>query len=1336
MILYLLWLLSDCLTAQKIFTTRYTMDNGLSANRIYNIIQDSTGFMWIGTDDGLNRFDGIRFKNYRLSHYVDATTSNSVRKMLIDRRGKMWIGLDNGLLIYHTESDTFEPFRAVTDAGESIDSYITDLLEDRDGEIWIATYGQGIFRYSPHEKTKLKVYRAEGNGNGLPENIVLTICEDSRGQIWFGTYSKGLCRYDKTTGRATVYKNDRTRGSLSDNSIQKIFEDSHGNLWIGTFQHGMDLFDPATGSFHNYNDDTAGKWLYHIHDIAEYAPGKLLIASDNGANFFLTEEKKAVRADDPALKFRFSSNKFIYCLYIDKEESLWLGSYFSGIEFFSAFQNNFGYFSCAAGKQGKVVNSIQEDAEGNYWIGTDDNGIFRFDAKKKKIVPFRTATDIGSTYYCIHDLLPDGQKLYAATFERGLEIFDLKTGAVTSCLHIPGDSTSILSSKVFKLFKAANGRIYIGTANGLCSFDPASHTFTRIGPLKGVVGTLIEDRQGTIWAGSSIDGLQAYDVKTNRATIYRHTGQNRSLTKNRITTLALDNNKRLWVGTYGQGLCLYNEKSDDFTRYNELNLPNQIISSILAKGELLWIATNKGLAAYHPDSGNLKIYARSNGLYNEQFTPGAALEASDGSILLGTADGLCIFQPQNLRENSYNAPLVLTNMSILGKDMQPNSPATPLQQSIVHTQSLTLRHDQTLVGFDFAVLSYVSPLENQYRYMLEGLDPDWQYAKGDNNHISYANLPAGDYRLRVQGTNSDKVAGSNEIALTIRVLPPFFRSPAAYFLYTVVFLAAVFFLIRFYIRHSQEKQKERLQRLNAEKEKELYNSKIEFFTDIAHEIRTPLSLIIGPLDYLTRTTDINDKYGEYLTIIEQNYKRLFTLVNQLLDFRKVDAGAYTLVYRSYPVKNLVKKICLIFELSVKQKNLTIDISGIPDDATLVTDEEAFLKIVSNLLSNAIKYARKTISVAFTETGSIRTLSVTDDGAGIADSEKQKIFEAFYRIKNKENSGKSGIGIGLYMTHALVRLTDGSITVENRNDRRSGTVVAVHWPLRESEPGQVEDAPLPAAHAASEPETAASETEGHYTVMIVDDNSEILDFLVKILAKDYSSIPARNAEEALRILEKGHIDVVVSDVVMEGMNGFEFCQTVKNDMNLSHIPVILLTAKTDTESKVEGLDAGADAYIEKPFAPSHLIAQIKNLLRKKEILQQAFANNPLTEMQTAAHNQLDEAFIGRCKQVILEHIEDSEFSVNVLAQELNMSRTSVFTKIKGIAGLTPNDFIKVIRLKTASKMMLEGKYRITEIGFLVGFSSSSYFAKCFYKQFGLLPTEFIKKMNGKEPPAAG
>ena len=1308
----------ESLVAQQTYYTNYTMNNGLSANRVYSILQDSKGFMWFGTDDGLSRFDGLNFKNYYLSDYIDATTSNSVRKLFIDKHEKLWIGLDNGLVVFDPRTEEFRRFTASTATGETIDSYVSDIMEDKEGELWIATYGKGLYRYTKGEKDTLLVYKNnQKNSNSIVQDLIMTIAADQQGTIWIGSYSEGISCFNKENSQFTSYKQSSESGGLSDNYIQKIYVDALGNLWIGTFQNGIDRFNYANRTFVNYRYNKPGNRLYHIHDLKENAEGELLIASDNGLFFLQTKTGHITDLHDSAYKQGYNAPKFVYSVFLDKEQSVWLGTYHDGVNFYSLFQNNFSHYSCGVDASiGKVVNVIEPSLSDNYWIGTDNNGIFKFESGTGQVAGFRTARDIGESYYCIHDMLEVDNQLFVATYGRGLEVINLKTGRVTQYLHNSHDSLSLPSSRIYKIYKASNDRMYLGTSNGLCFFDQIKNQFFSIHGIQGRITAIVEDRFGKLWVGTSTEGLYKYDLQTEEIVSYTQSDALNSLTKNVITTLAIDGKGRLWIGTHGQGLCLYNYASNDFKRYDKLPLPNMIIASITPQGACLWLGTNKGLAVFDPEQETVKVYSQSNGLYNEQFTPNANYMGEDGRFFLGSADGFYSFYSQNIKENTYDPSIVLTQMRIMGNETLPGKDS-PLKESIIFTKEITLDHTQNFIGFDFASLSYVAPQQLAYKYLLEGVDQEWQYAKGHNNQMSYANLPSGKYQLKVVGTNSDQLWSSKELSLMINVLPPFYKTPLAYLLYLLFFLFILFILSREYMQMIDKRHRRRLQALDQEQEIKLYNAKIDFFTHVAHEIRTPLSLISGPLEQLTRNKEADSERCGYLAMIEANYQRLYALITQLLDFRKVDTGLYNATYNTYLIRSLLSKVTDLFKYTAQQNGLVINTAKVSPDLMIYTDEEAFVKIMTNLVSNAVKYAQHSIDIEALQIDQMIRVAVTDDGPGIIDSEKEKIFEAFYQINSETADSKNGIGIGLNMTRSLVHLLHGSIIAKDREDKKSGVSIEVLLPVTNKE-------------ANTQELVEASTTDRSYTILVVDDNLEILNFISMFLSDTYRVVVAQSGSEALDVIQNQAIDLIVSDVVMSYMSGFDLCRQLKKNDQLSNIPIILLTAKTDTESKIEGLACGADAYIEKPFSSMYLLAQIENLLKKKECVQSLYATKPFADLHIAVQNKQDEEFISKCRDFVLKNIGEPEFSINKLAEEMSISRTSLFAKIKEIMGITPNEFIKLIRLKRACELMVEGNYRITEIVFLVGFSSSSYFAKCFHKQFGILPTDFIKQLNDK------
>ncbi|MBC8988020.1 response regulator [Pedobacter sp. N36a] len=1320
----------------------YTMDQGLSSNRVYSIIQDSIGFIWIGTNGGLNRFDGTRFRSFRYdSKSSNCISSNSVMDLLIASDQKLWIALDNGVDIYDPHSDTFQKLVIKTAKGESISGRTTRIIQDKSGDIWIGTLTDGLFRYSSKEKKLSRYTQSDRNNSKVAEDRITALCEDSEGNIWIGTYSQGLSRYSKKNNTFSHFVRNASPASLSDNSIQNIFEDSYGYLWIGTFQHGIDRFDKSSSTFLHFPPSGENNMLYHIQGMRELKPGKIMVTSDNGVSIYDSIEGNLQYSLADNSDFSFSKSKFIYEVFKDREGGLWLGSYFDGLEYLPPSQNNFKHYELKNSLGlGKVVNAVLETENGQFFIGTDDNGIHSFNPKTGRITPFRSANDIHSTYYCIHDLLQEGNKLFAATYERGLEVIDLGTKSVKSYLHDPNDLNSIPSSRVFSLFKSSNGRIYIGTGSGVCYYNREQDNFVRL-DLKYLVIAFTEDLENNIWMATKNKGLYKYNLKNKTFRKYEFDPNNKSsLIRNSLASLACDAKGNLWIGSDGYGLCRYDKKNDSFIRYEQLNLPNQVISSIVPDGDIFWLATNKGLARMDADGKNLKLFTKSNGLFNEQFTPQAFCLSSTGRLIFGTANGFCLFSPSKLVDNKHVPPVILTSLSINNRVVTPQSSESPIDKPIELIRSLDLSYNQSTISVEFASLSYVDPSQTLYKYKIEGFDEEWHEVNSGANSITLTNLPAGNYKLLLKSTNSDNIWGDKDLQFDIKVNPHFLKSKSAVIIYVILLIAFVVFLIRYLLNRSEMIHSESIRKVELDAQRQIYDSKLEFFTNIAHEIRTPLSLIIGPIEYISKSKEINDNYGEYLSIVQLNYRRLYSLITQLLDFRKVDTGNYRLTYSFIDLNQLLDEVRSMFKIAAEQSHIEIEICTVTEHLHLYSDKEALIKIVSNLISNALKFAREKVKISMSEANGWATVSIEDDGKGIGHSERENIFKAFYQVNENKSMFNSGVGVGLHLTKSLIEMLGGEIAVLDREEEKPGTNFSVKIPTRKDQWNHINDTVQPSDLQTLLLENAFNNEDltveasqiiidsDKKTVLVVDDNVEVLDFLSKILAEEYLVITAISGSRALEILCKDTVDLIVSDIMMENMDGLELCRQIRVKIEISHIPIVLLSAKHDIETKLQGLEIGTDAYVEKPFSPFQLKAQLKNLLDKREELKKRYASVPNSEAKITAHNKMDEEFIERCLAIINENLDDSGFSIEKLASELAMSRTSLFSKVKAITGMTPNDFIKVTRLKEAYKLVMEGKYRVTEIGYLVGFGSPSYFTKCFSKQFGMLPTAYLKKCN--------
>lgn len=1321
---------------QRAVSKRFTMDDGLSSNGINNIIQDHMGFIWFGTGNGLNRYDGTTIKTYNYSPGNNGgLSSNAVFALFEDSRNRMWVGLDNGLDIYDPQTDSFYRFPIDlpdTKAGRQVNV----IFEDSNGDIWLGcTYG--VYRYDASSE-ELGLEYSDITG-------VTGIMQDRKGDIWISTFGYGIYKSDRSTGKLSQFVYTKENPQISDNCVLFSFEDSYGNLWIGTYRSGLERYDESAGRFVNYKHTDPDNVSYHLHHIMEYSPGKLMLASDNGISVFAVEEKELTYLKEESAGFGLGINSFVYSILKDAEGSLWFGTFRNGVEFRSAIRNNFGHHSTRMqGKggsvTGSVVNTLCEDAGHNIWIGTDDNGIMLLDAATRQVTPFRTVADIGSSYYCVHDILVDNGKLFTVNYERGIEVIDSRSRTSKRYLLRPDQQ----HYNAYVLYRSSNGRIFASTDMGVFYYNRETDDFVNIG-IYDMAVSMVEDNDRHLWIATNRNGLFCYDQKSGNLEHFTHDhGNAASLTHNSLTSLAIDGKGRLWVACGTYGMCLFDYQTKTFTRYEDLRLSNNKINGLVSSGNMMWISTERGLASFDPDSGAVvNTYTRSKGIYNDQFSPNSVLKTSDGRLWFGSADGVCSFFPQELSRDQWNPRVLITRMTIFGEDVDCTAKDSPLQRAIQYSERVRLKAHQSVVGLEFSSMSFVAPEDNNYMFRLEGIEKEWRIADGRNNKITYANIPPGDYRFVVRAANSDGVWSDRETTLAIEVQPPFFRSAVAVVLYIILGLASLALLTWYLLHRYRKRQRANAEKMNSEKEREIYSSKIEFFTNIAHEIRTPLSLIIGPLEYLMKSSDISDRHGDYFNTIEQNYRRLYALVNQLLDFRKMDSGIYKPSYSRCNVGSIAEDVISLFDISARQKRLEISLSVEPENMVATSDGEALTKIISNLITNAIKNTETSVSVNIRDCGESVRIDVADDGKGVPEKDRGKIFDAFYQSDDSAPIAKMGLGIGLYMTRSLVSMLGGTISVSDRNDGQHGAQFTVMLPKHSTNGAGSEDVVIEKnvneyfvdtgfeEQFPDDPDEKTPEEAGKkYSVMVVDDNVEILDFLTKILDRDYFVISAQSAEEALKILETNQVNMMVCDIMMGGMDGLELCRILKNDINICHIPIVMLTAKTDMGTKLEGLESGADAYIEKPFSTMQLKAQLRNLLRSREELKHKFAHSPLSEVRITSTNKRDEEFLEKVTEIINANITDTLFTVDMLAKEMLMSRTSFFTKLKAITGLTPNDFIKVTRLQAACRLMSEGEYRPSEICFLIGFNSSSYFAKCFSKQFGMLPGDYIKIVKEK------
>lgn len=854
-------------------------------------------------------------------------------------------------------------------------------------------------------------------------------------------------------------------------------------------------------------------------------------------------------------------------------------------------------------------------------------------------------------------------------------------------------------------------------------YNREEDNFIRVKDLESLTIDIDQDADGNIWFSTQGKGLFKYnpDKKTWKNYVYSNTPG--ALVNDQVNCVLIDGNGNMWVGTMN-GLCKYDAGEDRFEAI-PLDIPSRNICGIVEDQHVLWLTTTKGLVRYAPGE-SCQVFTRSDGLQSEQFLPNAALKASDGKIYVGSVNGFNAFYPYQIKMNKVLPPVVITGLEIFNKEIRIGDKKLP--KALNWMAELDLSYKDHVFSLLYASLSYCTPEKNQYAYKLEGFDKDWNYV-GSQNKATYTNLPAGTYVFKVKATNNDGIWSNQEASLKITIHPPFYWSTASKILYFIWVCIALTFFIRFLLKRTEKKHTAEINQLNVSKEKEVHEAKIKFFTMIAHEIRTPVSLIIGPLEKIMKSSiPMPAVLRDDLNIIDRNSQRLLFLVNQLLDFRKVEQEGITMRYASQNIRQLLQAVCERFKPFITQHGAHLEVEYPDADFTAMVDSEAITKMISNLLTNASKYTKDKVVLSCIVQPEQHTfvVKVTDNGIGISKEDRKRIFKPFFQAMDN----KPGTGIGLSIVKSIVESHNGCIEVESEINKGSSFIVTL--PI-EQVGAEVQEGEAGVLNPAI-PEDILSETlpvmssKNKPLMLIVDDNEEMLNFLSSSFSAQYSILTAEDGMEALEKLKEHEVTLIVSDWMMPRMDGVEFCKALRADQSISHIPFILLTAKTDTNSKIEGMDCGADAYIEKPFSVQYLEACIKNLLDLRNLLRQKFSKMPLVPLNSIANNSMDNKFLTRINEIIEQNFSNSELSVDFLAEELCISRSGLFAKIKTLANITPNELIQIVRLKKAAALLSENKYRINEICYMVGFNNPSYFAKCFQKQFGIKPGEFV---NGKE-----
>ncbi|SJN46649.1 two-component regulator propeller domain-containing protein [Sphingobacterium sp. JB170] len=1363
--LCVLLFLSNMLLAGDIRFLHLNVNDGLSQGSVFAIMQDYQGFMWIGTRDGLNKYDSRKFTTYR-NNPRDSTSigSNFVQSIMEDSRKRLWVATVDGLNLYNRAHDNFSRIRLSNLQSSSTKSepLVYHIMEDRRHQLWIAA-STGLYRIIEGEYP-----RAELVFNSIPIEIgdkahiyrnFRYVYEDARGKIWLCTDQGvvSMIRSGLELRLADIYPIQGDGGHAERRSVA-IYEMSPGVLWVATKYDGIKVIDERTRTISYYKHIEGQKNSLPSNDVRSIVKdrkGRVWIGTFHGLSLFQGGHFKNYHAQDTQ-SYGLTNNS-IRPIYEDRRGSIWIGTYFGGLNIIDdgipEFQN-FSYSSHPGqGLNFNVVSAFAEQPDGTLIIGTEGGGLNFLDQRTGEFTYQRHQPGFSGSlsHNTIKALCLDSElNLWVGTYEGGLNLRRRGETTFEHFRHDPTDPESLASNNVYSLLQDKKGDLWIATFGGGVqrrrkgSKGMKLETFsTHTGDLlSNMVRILFEDSKGNLWIGSE-RGLYLKRPESERFVTFLHKkGDPSTLSGDDVISVHEDGKGRIWVGTNMTGLNLYDPNGDRFVRYDvDSGLAGNNIFGILHDdSNNLWLSTNAGISCLDPQTNKIRNYDQNDGLVGNEFIYGAARRLSAGRFAFGNFAGFTIFHPDSILTNDFIPPVVFTQLRLFNKTVVPGKDS-PIKADISLLKELVLNHTQNVFSLEFSVLNYIHADKNKYAYFLKNFDQQWNYVSMPV--ATYTNLDAGNYELFIKGANNDGIWNESPTVLKIKILPAPWRTMWAYCIYLAIIGLVIFYGIRFLGIRNKLRQELLREHMALEKQKEIHEAKLDFFTHISHELRTPLSLIAGPIERLGEQSELSNGARSLLQSASNSVDRLLHLVNQLLDFRKHEGGQIVLQREWTDIKLFTQGILDSFKILSERNNIRLVLrSYLPEGVRLHVDKEQLEKVLTNILFNSFKFTPKGGSIcvhlsmsASQDMADHCEIAVWDTGRGVTKTDLPYIFDEFYQSTQKGNL-QIGSGIGLALARSLVRMHGGEITALSelkRDDQPYNTVVRITLPVGDlADIEQVPVAEVPLAEVEQEAEASCDNDYrsgaakvGKPLLLIVEDNIELRSFIRESLLEHYIIKEAADGQQAWDLTEQIVPDLIVSDVMMPNSDGMELLQKVRKTRMTCHIPVILLTARTAEPYVLEAFNQGTDDYITKPFSVQLLRLKIRNMLDVRKRLEDRFIQNHIvkpTEEVVIEQN----SFLSTVMEIVQEHIDQESFSVEDLARYCGMSRTVLYRKVKNFSGLNVVEFINVVRLKKAAQL-LETAVDITvsEVAYKVGFTDPKYFSKTFKKFFGVSPSQYVQ-----------
>lgn len=1323
-----------------------TTENGLSSNAILTISQDAVGYIWIGTSNGINRFDGKNVKQYLVNgKNQENRSSNNIFCLHTDTDGVLWAGTYGGLLRYSIEKDAFIKMPIPGYKGGEV----TYIYSDQKKNLWVGSARGLYLLQSDRDSTKTQSFFHSENSPSISNDYIKCIYEDHTGAIWIGT-NGGLTQIQHrgSNWQYQQFKHLSTDiNSISANYITSIIEDAQQGLWFGTLNSGVNKYNYSTGKFIRilHNASNANSLINNnVRQLALDRNGNVWVGTQEGLSIIDPENLKIVSVQhNPANKNSLSQNS-IYSIYQDAQKSMWVGTYFGGANIsyssntlFKIIQNNGSHSNLS----NNVVSGMVEDGQTDLWIGTEGGGLNRISRATGSLTVFKNNINqpnsissnlIKSVY---KDL--DGQIWAGTAHGGGLNLFDPSSQSFKRMLYEENyeSNESSAHTEIISIYEDHQKRFWLGTTHGiklysrdkkeLIVLDKTSFTGKDAKKFFSPYMTakcFWEDANGRLWIGMNF-GLFLLTGNQIRE-IYG---------KDAVNTIIKDNFGKLWFGLDNGGIAYYDPKTGIYAHFPIASNWNKkrVFGILPDKSGNLWLSSEKGLIRFNPLDGESQIYTVTDGIAANEFNYNAYFKDKQGIFYFGGYNGITSFLPEEIETNNSIATMVFTGLRIFNNEVLLNDASGVLKENISVSKQIDLKYHQNVFTIEFALLNFIKSNKNKYQYQLEGYDKEW--IETENNFITYSNLPYGNYQLTIKGANNDGIWGK-PISIKIKMHPPFWLTWWAYCIYACSVLCIILLIYRFYFF-----------RALLEKEEELHQVKMNFFTNVSHEILTHLTLIMAPIDKIKESNQLDNQNKQKLELVKSNTNQLLRLVRELMDFRKAETHHLNLEIAEYNLIDFLKQILNNFQDAALAKNILLQFEYTNQNLCLYFDAQQLEKVFFNLLNNSLKFTPENGSIILSviEYDKKVQIQVSDNGRGIHPEYLDKLFTNFFQVAD-HGIQNTGYGIGLALSKNIIELHQGEISVKSvaGNKQQEGltsfTVILQkgnkHFEAKKlmlSNQDSEANTSLIIAPSIEEP-VSNNTIKQRFSVLIAEDNIDLMQLLAETFEDQYEIIMCKNGLEAW---EKSIIeipDLILSDVMMPMMNGFELCEKLKTDTRTSHIPVILLTAKTTQDDQIAGLENGADSYLTKPFSTKVLELHIRNLLTLRENTRKKFGSQlgiiPSTN-ETVPENQqftsvLDKEFYDKVVHLINEHMDDPEFGVTMLSRKVAMSVPILYKKLKAVSDLSVNDFIKLIRMKKAAELLLKKELTIAEIAYQVGYNDRKYFSKEFKKQYGVTPTEFM------------